>query len=147
MQLHQLKPIHKTHKAKRVGRGGKKGTYSGKGIKGQNSRAGRRFKPIIRELIKRYPKLRGYRFKPQIRSPKLRIVILNLDILEKKFEAGAKVNPETLAEKKIIAKMKGIMPRPKILGQGEIAKALTVEGCLVSGQAKEKIEKAGGSIK
>lgn len=147
MQLHQLNPIHKPHKAKRVGRGGKKGTYSGKGIKGQNSRAGRRFKPIIRELIKRYPKLRGYRFKPQIPGLKFRIAVLNLDILEKTFEAGSKINPEILAEKKIIAKIKGVLPRPKILGQGEITKALEVEGCLFSGQAKEKIEKAGGKVK
>lgn len=59
MQIHQLKPIHKPKKKKRVGRGGKKGTYSGKGMKGQKSRAGKRFKPMIRELIKRYPKLKG----------------------------------------------------------------------------------------
>jgi len=59
MQLHELKPIHKLKKRKRVGRGGKKGTYSGRGIKGQKSRAGRKLKPAIRELIKRYPKIRG----------------------------------------------------------------------------------------
>jgi len=63
MQLHQLRPKHKLKKKKRIGRGGKRGTYSGKGIKGQKSRAGRKFAPVIRELIKRYPKLRGYRFK------------------------------------------------------------------------------------
>jgi large subunit ribosomal protein L15 len=62
MQLHELRPIHKPHKKKRIGRGGKKGTYSGKGIKGQKSRAGRKFKPLIREIIKRYPKKRGYKF-------------------------------------------------------------------------------------
>lgn len=63
MQLHELKPKHKRKKRKRVGRGGKRGTYSGRGIKGQKARAGRRLKPVIRELIKRYPKLRGYKFK------------------------------------------------------------------------------------
>jgi large subunit ribosomal protein L15 len=68
MQLHQLKPIHKLKKRKRVGRGGKKGTYSGRGIKGQKARAGRRLKPAIRELIKRYPKLRGYKFKSKIKN-------------------------------------------------------------------------------
>lgn len=61
MQIHELKPKHKIKKGRRVGRGGKKGTYSGKGMKGQKSRAGRKFQPIIRELIKRYPKLKGYR--------------------------------------------------------------------------------------
>lgn len=63
MQLHQLKPNNKKRKAKRVGRGGKRGTYSGKGMKGQKSRSGRKFEPIVRGLIKRYPKLRGYKFK------------------------------------------------------------------------------------
>ena len=65
MQLHELKPIHKKKQPKRVGRGGKKGTYSGRGMKGQKSRAGRRLPPVIREMIKRYPKLRGYKFKPK----------------------------------------------------------------------------------
>lgn len=147
MQLHELQPRHKAKKPKRVGRGGKKGTYSGKGMKGQNSRAGRKFKPLIRELIKRYPKLRGSRFKTRILSPKFQIVILNLAALEQKFEAGAKVTPEILVEKKIIAKIRGIMPKVKILGEGEITKALTVEGCLASESAKVKIEKAGGQIK
>ena len=63
MQLHQLKPTHKAKAAKRVGRGGKRGTYSGRGMKGQKSRAGARMQPLVRELIKRYPKLRGYRRK------------------------------------------------------------------------------------
>ena len=61
MQINQLSPKHKEKRKKRIGRGGKKGTYSGKGMKGQRSRAGRKMAPIIRELIKRYPKLRGYR--------------------------------------------------------------------------------------
>ncbi len=63
MQLHELRPKHKLKKKKRIGRGGKTGTYSGRGVKGQKSRAGAKFEPIIRGLIKRYPKLRGYRFK------------------------------------------------------------------------------------
>src|SRR3989338_7394242 len=104
MQLHQLKPIHKTKKPKRVGRGGKHGTYSGKGIKGQNSRAGRRFKPVIRELIKRYPKLRGHGQKSRFQNQNSKLVILNLETLEKKFAAGEKVSPEILVEKGIIGK-------------------------------------------
>ncbi|MBZ1348254.1 MAG: uL15 family ribosomal protein [Candidatus Nealsonbacteria bacterium] len=70
MQLHQLKPIHKRKKRKRLGRGGKRGTYSGRGMKGQKSRAGARFEPIIRGLIKRYPKLRGYRNRSVCRKAK-----------------------------------------------------------------------------
>lgn len=143
MQLHDIKPTIKKKHRKRVGRGGKRGTYSGKGVKGQSARAGRKMKPYIRELIKRYPKLRGYRFK--IKSTKSKIV--NLDILEKHFEAGQTVNPQVLLEKKIIRKIEGKMPEVKILGEGKITKSLAIEDCLVSKQAKEKIEKANGVVK
>jgi len=54
MKLHQLKPIHKRKKEKRVGRRGKRGKYSGRGIKGQKARAGKKLKPIIREILKKY---------------------------------------------------------------------------------------------
>lgn len=145
MQLHQLKPIHKFKKDKRVGRGGKRGTYSGRGIKGQKARAGRRMKPLIRDMIKRYPKLRGYR--QIVKDQKSNIAVLNLDILENKFKTGEKVNPEILLERKIINKIKGEAPKVKILGGGSIKKALVLENCDVSKSAKEKIEKAGGTIK
>ena len=62
MQIHELRPKHKTKNSKRVGRGGKKGTYSGRGGKGQTARSGRKMEPVIREIIKRYPKLKGYRY-------------------------------------------------------------------------------------
>jgi len=52
-----------------------------------------------------------------------------------------------LLEKKIIRKIKGKLPEVKILGKGKITKKLTVEGCELSKTAKEKIEKAGGSVK
>ena len=144
MQLHELKPIHKSKKSKRIGRGGKRGTYSGRGIKGQKSRAGRRFKPAIRELIKKYPKLRGYRQKLKVKNEKLKIVIVNLEVLERKFNSEEKITPETLLEKRLIRKIKGKTPKVKILGKGKLTKSLTIEGCLVSKKAKEIIEKAYG---
>jgi len=147
MQLHQLKPKHKLKTKKRIGRGGKKGTYSGRGMKGQRSRAGRRFEPIIRGLIKRYPKLRGYKFKPKAKNQNSEIVILNLDILEKKFNSGERITPKVLLEKKIISTIKGKLPKVKILAEGKLTKALIIENCQFSKQAKEKIEKAGGNIK
>ena len=146
MQLHQLKPVHKPKKRKRIGRGGKKGRYCGKGIKGQKSRAGRKMQPIIRELIKRYPKLKGYRRKPR---EKLETQV-NLSVLEKNFESGEKINPETLIKRKIIRKIKGKVPEVKILGgypSATLKKKLIIEGCKVSKGAREKIEKAGGKIK
>lgn len=146
MQLHELSPINKAKKSKRIGRGGKKGTYSGRGMKGQKSRAGRKFQPIIREVIKRYPKLKGYRQNFKVKNEKAKIAILNLNILEKIFNSGDKINPEILLKEKIISKIKGRMPRVKILGKGEIKKSLKIESCLVSKQAKEKIEKVGGLV-
>lgn len=59
MQLHELQPKTKNKKKKRIGRGGKRGTYCGRGLKGQKSRAGRRIRPAVRDVILRIPKLRG----------------------------------------------------------------------------------------
>ena len=59
MQLNELKAGTKNKSKKRVGRGGKRGTYSGKGMKGQKARAGKRIRPAIRDLMQRTPKLRG----------------------------------------------------------------------------------------
>ncbi len=72
--------------------------------------------------------------------------ILNVEILEKKFKEGEKVTPAALLEKKIIRKIKGRMPKVKILGKGEIKKPLVIENCRVSKSAKEKIEQVGGNI-
>ena len=143
MQLHQLKPKHKLKRKKRVGRGGKRGTYSGRGLKGQRSRAGRKFKPVIRELIKRYPKLRGYKFKRIKPKP----AVVNVEMLENKFKAADTVSPKVLIEKGVIRRIKGRLPKVKILGRGKLTKKLTIEGCQVSKQAKEKLEKAGGQVK
>ncbi len=142
MQLHQLKPIHKAKKKKRIGRGGKRGTYSGRGMKGQKSRAGARMQPMIRELIKRYPKLRGYKFSAQGTRP----AIINIGTIEKIFCAGESISPKILLEKKLIRKVKGRIPDVKILGKGLLEKAVKVEKCEVSNSAKEKIEKAGGTV-
>ena len=142
MQLHEIQPIHQRKRRKRVGRGGKRGTYSGRGLKGQRSRAGRRLKPAIRSLIKRYPKLRGYRFKPL----RLKPAIVNLERLEKNFKSGDQVNPQILLQKRLIRKIKGKVPQVKILGKGKLTKSLQIAGCLVSKQAKEKIAKANGLV-
>jgi len=143
MQLQELKPIHRLKKKKRVGRGGKRGTYCGRGIKGQKARAGKKLQPLIREVIKKYPKLRGYRFK----SKKEKLAIVNLESLEKKFKSGDIISPKILFERKLIRRIKGRIPKVKILGRGEIKKALQIEGCQLSKSVREKIEKAGGQIK
>lgn len=141
MQLHQIKPIHKPKKGKIIGRGGKRGTYCGRGVKGQKARAGRKMKPIIREILKKYPKLRGYKFKA-----KKEISVLNLDILEKKFKEGEEVSPQTLVEKGLIKKKKGKLPKVKILAKGELKKKLIFKNCLFSKKAIEKIKKSKSEI-
>ena len=143
MQIHQLKPTHKPKARKQIGRGGKKGTYSGRGIKGQSSRSGRKMVPIIRELIKRYPKLKGYRsFSMQDKT-----VILNLDILNKSANDGDNIDPKILIKKGLVQNLGKKLPKIKILGGGKIDKKLFIEKCEVSKTAKESIEKAGGTIK
>jgi len=139
MQIHQLRPKIKSRAKKRIGRGGKKGTFSGRGTKGQKSRAGAKFKPLVRGWVKRYPKLRGYKFNVQSKS-----VVVSLAVLEKKFNSGDTISPAVLLEKKIIRGTKA--PLVKILSQGEITKPLIIKGCKVSQKAKEKIEKAQGKI-
>lgn len=148
MQVHELKPKHKNRGKKRVGRGGKKGTYSGKGIKGQKSRAGRKMVPMVRELIKKYPKLRGYKFSSKAKNRKAKtLVVLNLQNLEKSFESGETISPESLIKKGIIAKIKAGTPEVKILSKGKLTKKFTIENCKISKNAKEAVKKAGGTVK
>lgn len=141
MQIHQIKPKHSNKDRKRIGRGGKRGTFSGRGVKGQKSRSGKRMQPVIREMIKKYPKLKGYRFNPILKGGKARKAVLNLDILEKNFKPGEKITPKVLIEKKLISKIKGKMPIVKILARGELNKHLIIEDCELSEGAKNKISK------
>ena len=140
MQIHDLK-VKIQKKKRRIGRGGKKGTYSGRGMNGQKSRSGANVNPIFEggrsTLIEHLPKIRGFKS----HRPKNQVV--DLGHLEKHFADGDIVNPQSLLAKKIVDNMKVTI---KILGDGELSKKLTVEKCLVSKVAKEKIEKAGGKI-
>ena len=141
-QLHTVKPTTKNKTKKRIGRGGRRGAYSGRGIKGQKARAGRKIRPALRDIIKRIPKKRGYRFQSLKENP----AVLNLKELEKKFENNAKITPQTLLEAGLLKKKKGRLPPVKLLASGELTKKLLVSGCRISQSAKEKIEKAGGEI-
>jgi len=136
MQLHQLKPKFTRKNRKRVGRGGKRGTYSGKGLKGQKSRAGRKMRPEMRDFIKKIPKRRGYRFKPAGQRPQ----IVNLKFLEKKYREGEIVSPETLLEKGLVVKVKGRVPEVKILGNDKLAKKLKAENCQMSKSAEKQLK-------
>lgn len=143
MQLHNIKPKHKPKKSRRIGRGGKRGGYSGRGIKGQKSRAGAKIRPASRDLMMKFPKRRGrakHAFKSLFRKP----AILNLKDIEKNFKDGEIVSPETLFKKRLISRKKGALLEIKILGEGEISKKLSFQNILLSKSARAKIEKAKG---
>ena len=121
MQIHQVTPKTKSRKGKYIGRGGKRGTYSGRGIKGQKARSGRKMRPEIRDLIKKIPKKRGYKFK----SFQKDAMIINLESLNKNFSDKSEITPNILVEKGLIKSWRKI-PSVKILGKGEIEKKFVI---------------------
>ena len=123
MLLHEIKSKNK-NKAPRVGRGGKRGTTSGRGQKGQGAHAGRGARPGERDYIQRLPKLRG-RGTHQNKPKRAKLPIINIGDLDM---------------------TKPIPKGYKILGGGNIAKVIRVYG-RVSKSARAKIEKAGGFAK
>lgn len=142
MELHTLKRNTPNKKARQVGRGGTRGKTSGRGGKGQTARAGNKRRPQMRDIIKKLPKLRGYRFNSaSTKASTVNVGELNI------FKAGATVNPQALFDMKLVRRMGGTAPKVKILANGEITISLAIENCTVSAQARAKIEKAGGSVK
>lgn len=138
------KPAGSTHSRKRLGRGPGSGVggTSGKGEKGQNSRSGGGVRPGFEggqmPLYRRVPR-RGFSNYPF----KVTAVAVNLADLDSKFQAGDEVNYETLVNKGIIKASAGYV---KILGKGEISKALTIRFIDTSASAAEKIKAAGGNV-
>ncbi len=143
--LHSLKKTTENKKAKLVGRGGTRGKTSGRGTKGQKARAGHKIRPHIRDIIKKYPKLRG-RGKNINKTFVIAPATVNVGLLQKKFETSEAVTPSTLFAKGLITRSKGVLPHVKILASGELSKKLEVFDCEVSASAKAKIEKAGGKV-
>jgi large subunit ribosomal protein L15 len=142
MQIHNLKRNIKNKKSVQVGRGGKRGKTSGKGTKGQKARAGRKLRPEERDIIKKIPKLRGYRFK----SIQVPTISINLSKIEAHFKDGDTVSVASLVEKRLVRTVGGKMPKVKILSTGEVTKKITIENLPASASAKAKIEKAGGKF-
>ncbi|MBF0478722.1 MAG: 50S ribosomal protein L15 [Candidatus Omnitrophica bacterium] len=143
MQLHQLVSPKGSRKSKRIigrGPGSGRGKTSGRGQDGQGSRSGER---IMRSLeggqnpiIKRIPKV-GFRCPRPVLNQ-----VVNVDDLNR-FKSGDVVDAQSLKKISLIASLN----RPvKILGTGEVTKKLTVQGVSISKSAKEKIEKAGGTV-
>jgi|SRR3989344_1970204 len=147
MQLNDLKPKTKRKTSKRVGRGrgSGKGKTAGRGTKGQNARAGHKKRPEVREQLKKIPKLRG-RGIHALRSIGDKPMVINLASLEAAFSSGDTISPTLLLERGVLNARKGALPKVKVLGDGELTKKFTLSGFLMSASAKEKVEKAGGTI-
>lgn len=139
MQIHQLKPKTRLRREKRVGRGDK---TAGRGTKGQKARAGHKIRPAIRDIIKKLPKQRGYRF----HSFRPRPVAVDLARIAERFSNGDTVDARALIAKGLIRSMKGRLPTVKILGSRPIQKRLMVRGFRCSAAARARITEAGGII-
>ena len=143
--LHNLHPNPGSTKTKkRLGRGRGSGTgkTSGKGVKGQKARPGHHgarfaFEGGQMPMPRRVPK-RGFTNRNRVD-----VFPINVSLLETIFEAGESVDIDVLRAKGIIPKSVDTI---KILGEGELTKKLTIKAHRASATAKEKIEKAGGSI-
>ena len=143
MSLSNLRPPRGAkHAKKRIGRGPGTGhgKTAGRGHKGAKSRSGFKFKRGFEggqmPLHRRVPK-RGFH------NPfRIEYDVVNLDTLALKFDAGTVVTPELLRERGIVP---GGAGKVKVLGRGEVGKALTVRAHKFSGKAAEKIAAAGGA--
>ena len=144
MRQDELSPAPGSKKRrKRVGRGDGSGhgTYSGRGCKGQKSRAGYKMRPGFEggqlPLIKRLPQKRGF-----VNIFRTEYTIVNLDKLNI-FESGSEVTPEKLVAMGIV---KSLRYPIKILADGDINRPLVIKANKFSAVAKAKIEAAGGQV-
>lgn len=143
MQTHQLQKAE-GRRHRRIGRGGKRGSFSGRGIKGQKARAGRRIRPQIRDIIKKAHKRRGYgKSRSQSVNPSnSKPFIVNLSALEKNFKDGDKITPKILVAKGLIKTKGDKMPGVKILGNGKLTKKLIFDkSILMSASVKKHVGK------
>ena len=142
IKLHHLKPAPGSRKAKiRVGRGdrGRRGKTAGRGTKGTGARGNTPpgFEGGQIPIQRRQPKLPGFN-----NPNKVVYTVINVRNLEEQFEDGAEVTSAVLRERGLVRK-KGPV---KVLADGELTKALTVDVERVSASARSKIEAAGGSV-
>ena len=144
MKLHELKPAEGSTKSrKRVGRGNGSGlgNTAGRGHKGQKARSGGGVRPGFEggqmPMMRRIPK------RVFTNIFKKEYTVINVSDLEERFENGAEVSIESLYAAGLIKKVKDGV---KLLGDGEITKALTVKVDKVSKTAAEKIVAAGGKV-
>ena len=142
MKLHHLKPAEGSKRPRRrVGRGraAGQGKTAGRGTKGWGARHNPKlgFEGGQMPLQRRVPKLKGF-----TNPNRQEWAVINVDRLGRAFEAGSQVTPEALRERGLVRKSRPV----KVLGGGELDRALTVRAHAVSAAARAKIEAAGGSV-
>lgn len=144
MKLNEFSPnpgATQSRKRKGRGPGSGNGTYAGRGRKGQGARSGGTKAPYFEggqlPLVRRLPHKRGF-----VNIFRQEYAEVNLDSLSELFEAGAEVTPEVLVASGLVKNLKDPV---KVLGRGDLNKALTVRAHRFSASAKAKIEAAGGT--
>jgi large subunit ribosomal protein L15 len=142
VKLHHLRPAEgAVRKRRRVGRGraAGQGKTAGRGTKGylakHNPKPG--FEGGQMPLQRRIPKLKGF-----TNPNRVEYAVVNVDKLGQAFEAGTEVTPDLLRQRGMV---RASLP-VKVLGQGELDRALTVRAHAVSSSARAKIEQAGGAV-
>lgn len=143
MQIHSILS-RDTKDRKRIGRGGKRGTYCGRGVKGQKSRSGAKIDPLFEggrsSLVERLKKNRGFK---SIHTKKN---IVSLADLERGFQENGKVSIRALVQCGLLDKAR-VEFGVRILGTGILRKKLTLDGNIyLTKSAREAVEKAGGTI-
>jgi len=143
VQQHELRPPRGAKRnRKRIGRGNASGhgTYSGKGIKGQQSRSGYKTRPAFEggqtPLIRRLPHRRGF-------NNPFRVEYVPINLKQLARIEGVDVTPESLRDAGVVSSIRKPI---KILGDGDLTTALTVKVHRVSASARVKIEAAGGTV-
>jgi large subunit ribosomal protein L15 len=151
LNLTSLKPAQGRKDRKRIGRGigSGKGRYSGRGIKGQKSRAGSHkmragFEGGQMPIYMRLGKQRGATSKDAMPIGPFRTSTapVNVGALDR-FDDGAEVTPETLVG---VGLLKNTKTDVKLLGNGDLEKKLTIRVHAISAAARQKVEKAGGTV-
>ena len=142
MKLHHLRPPKgAVRPRKRVGRGkaAGQGKTAGRGTKGYLARHNPRlgFEGGQMPLQRRLPKLKGF-----TNPNRVEWAVVNVDALAASFEAGSEVTPQVLVDRGLVRKSMPV----KVLGRGDLDRALTVRAQAVSATARTKIEQAGGSV-
>lgn len=144
MQIHTLQLKTKKKRRKEVGRGGRKGSYSGRGMKGQKARSGVSINPLFEggrsTLVDHMKKKKGFL------SLKDKTIVISLSKIEDKFEDGGVISKESLKKVGLLGKLKA-SEKVKLLGSVNITRKFIVKKeVLLSKSALASIEKAGGTL-